>query len=479
MFRVYCTDGYIGETVRINIGTYADGAYSYNLEYAFGDTNGTIATDVYQNDTLTWTIPEDFYYQLPNSKSGPAQILFDVYDSKGALVHSGYADFTIMVRDNTTTRPTFTVSFAEADPKVAAITTSGIKYVSDTEYSINNAKGYKGATIVSYRAQNGEQVLTSSKGIFYDVTSTNYHFIVTDSRGISNSIIYTRNLNDYIRLTCNMWLEEVDAQSNTITLGLDGNYHNGDFYAVNSNNSLTLRVDLVDKDNQTITKTVVPTISGNKYTATVTFDGIDYRMVYEATGFADDRISSVKSKTVLCVGKPVFDWSNEDFRFNVPISSIDGYNFADFVIEYGEEAMGSNGTWYWRKWKSGRAECYGSRNFGRVSVEEQFASGASYMGYHSYPFNQPLPKGLFIDTPETIDIRLKYGGTATTPSTIGGYITIMGESEGENYNGYSLVVPSKDNTGSFVIAHPHGTFNTFGNIMPASHIGFNVIGRWK
>jgi hypothetical protein len=48
--------------------------------------------------------------------------------------------------------------------------------------------------------------------------------------------------------------------------------------------------------------------------------------------------------------------------------NIDGYTIGDFVIEAGSESMGSNGTWHWRKWASGKAECYGCRNFGNMAV---------------------------------------------------------------------------------------------------------------
>lgn len=477
MSHVTCTDGYIGESVTIRMARPVSGSYFYTLEYAFGDTNGTIATKVPSySSPFKWTLPDDFYYQLPNSTSGTAQILYSIYDDAGVEVASGYTDFTIMVPNNTTSRPTFTVSFTEEDPKVAAITRVGIKYVSDIGYTIN-ATGYKGASIVGYRVQNGQDVLTTKSGTFHNVTSASYQVIVTDSRGITNSTIYTYALNDYIRLTCNMWLEEVDPQDGTITLGLDGNYHNSNFYATNSDNTLTIRVDLVDKDNVTLSKTVTTQLNGNTYTGTVVFEDIDYRAVYEATAFANDKLTSVQSKTVLCVGTPVFDWSDEDFRFNVPVTKVGEYEWADFVIEVGEERMGTNGTWYWRKWKSGRAECYGSRNFGITAHRENIIEGVYGWKRTSSVFNQPLPSGLFIDMPEVIDIRLKYGGKpGETASTYGGMVYLIGEGADDNWMGHEIIVPSKDNTGSFVFIHP---IDTSSYPMPASHVGFNIIGRWK
>lgn len=470
MSYVTCTNGYIGEAVTIRMAKAVNSYTSYTLEYAFGDTNGTIATKT-NATTVSWTLPLDFYYQLPNSDSGTAQILWTMYDINNAVLDSGYTEFTVMVPNNTTSRPTFTVTFTEKDPKVNAIGARAIKYVSDVGYTIN-ATGYKGASIVSYRVESGQDVLTTSTGTFYNVSSDSYRVIVTDSRGISNARVFTYALNDYVRLSCNMWLEAIDPEEGTITLGIDGNYHNGNFYAVNTNNTLTVRVDLVDRENVTVSKTATTTISGNKYTGTVTFTGIDYRAVYEATAFANDRLTDTQSKTVLCVGKPVFDWSNEDFRFNVPISSIDGYNFADFVIETGETAMGSNGTWYWRKWKSGRAECTGCRNFGKYGITTVTTSNYKTWGRGSI-LTQTFPSGLFVDTPEVIDMRLVAAGTASSPAPYTGYVGIVGADEAE---GATVTLPSNTDTGSFTIYYP-GVYQPIS--YPATYVSFNVIGRWK
>lgn len=144
-----------------------------------------------------------------------------------------------------------------------------------------------------------------------------------------------------------------------------------------------------------------------------------------------------------------FFFGDAHFYGNVSGSVNDAIK--DYVIETGTEAMGSNGTWYWRKWLSGRAECYGRRNFGNMAVST--AWGSLYL---SPAFSQALPTGLFVDTPEYINISInRCGGT-------GGWVN-----QGNNDDA------SATSTGNFyVFAARSGNFSKV-------HFGFQCIGRWK
>ena len=135
--------------------------------------------------------------------------------------------------------------------------------------------------------------------------------------------------------------------------------------------------------------------------------------------------------------------------FDYPIT-IGGNTLADYVIETGTESMGSNGTWYWRKWASGKAEAWGCRNFGNMGVNTAWGSV-----YRSAIFAQDLPEGVFIRTPDVININFVHSGG-------GGWI-----SKHENS------APSAITTGSFIVIRP-----VSGTITP-TNIGFHIIGEWK
>lgn len=63
----------------------------------------------------------------------------------------------------------------------------------------------------------------------------------------------------------------------------------------------------------------------------------------------------------------------------------------DYVTEYG-----STGGWAWRKWASGRSECWGAFETGNLALE---ASGSVYL---STIQTQAFPAGLFVNIPTCV-----------------------------------------------------------------------------
>jgi len=122
----------------------------------------------------------------------------------------------------------------------------------------------------------------------------------------------------------------------------------------------------------------------------------------------------------------------------------------DRVVERGTEAMGTNGTWYWEKWMSGVAVCYGKRNFGRAAITTAWGSL-----FISSQYTQTLPTNLFSSAPTYVSLQLGYGG--------GGSAWIM---RGDNEDLNTII-----NTFQFVRA----TSTT----LASSHVYFHVVGRWK
>ena len=112
--------------------------------------------------------------------------------------------------------------------------------------------------------------------------------------------------------------------------------------------------------------------------------------------------------------------------------------------------MGSNGTWYWRKWLSGKAEAWGCRNFGNMAVNTAWGNL-----FRSEIFTQDLPYDVFIRTPDSININIVHGG-------YGGWICK-----------HEQTAPSADTTGSFIYVRPAGATVT------TSNLGFHIIGEWK
>ena len=133
----------------------------------------------------------------------------------------------------------------------------------------------------------------------------------------------------------------------------------------------------------------------------------------------------------------------------------DAFGGSDEVISVGTTAMGTNGTWYWRKWRSGRAECYGKRNYGNMAINTAWGSLST-----SEDFSQSLPSGLFVSAPEVVQINIV--STDKAAWILQGYTA-----------GSTAVVPSATTTGTFSVVRPAAV------TLSQVYLGFNIIGRWK
>ena len=374
-----------------------------------------------------------------------------------------------------------------------------IRYVSMVEYGVTvTPKKY--ATIVNQSVTNGTKTIEGlAQGVIDDIESGLFVFSATDSRGLTSQLTVERDIIDYVKPTCYQTLEtEMAGETGAaIHLKIHGNYFNDTFGAVR--NTLKLEVRFTNDDGvmgDWIELIVSPTFEGNTYVAELTFNGFRYDRAYTFQCRATDKLNVVQSAQYTVKVLPIFDWSEEDFNFNVPVklngqtvlrhnkeanntvisasgghiylrpngtddttgeviinpdgTIVSGGSSGDSVVETGTEAMGSNGTWYWQKWASGKAECWGRRNYGSMAVTTSWGNL-----YRSAYFNQDLPSGLFITTPEAIMINM-------VDSDKGGFIC-----KHEN------AAPTASTTGAFIYARPASATAS------RTHIGFHVIGRWK
>jgi hypothetical protein len=116
-------------------------------------------------------------------------------------------------------------------------------------------------------------------------------------------------------------------------------------------------------------------------------EAVDFEL-REGGGGAAFGKHAVKANTLEC------EW---DARFNGKVSF--GEHDIDVVIE-----DGSDDIWYYRKWLSGRVECWGRRS---VSVDITTPWGSIYYGtVEAYAF----PSGLFTDAP-MCQITAEFGTT--------------------------------------------------------------------
>lgn len=130
--------------------------------------------------------------------------------------------------------------------------------------------------------------------------------------------------------------------------------------------------------------------------------------------------------------------------------AINNNTVADYIIARGTASMGTNGTWSWAKWASGKAECWGCRNYGGMAITTAWGNL-----YRSEAFAQDLPSGVFARTPDVININL-------VSCDFGGWICL-----------HESTTPSATTTGGFIVVSPASATTSM------TYIGFHIIGEWS
>ncbi len=203
--------------------------------------------------------------------------------------------------------------------------------------------------------------------------------------------------------------------------------------------TLNMNGKTIIRHNETANNTVLSAPNGHIYVRPRGTDETDGQTIFYNNGDVDF------SGNTTFGGSTTFN-STANFNYSL---TVGGYILNDYVIETGSASMGSNGTWYWQKWLSGKAEAWGCRNFGNMAVSTAWGSL-----YRSEVFTQDLPDDVFIRTPDAININFVH-------TNAGGWISK-----------YDNTAPSAVTTGSFVVIRPEK-----GNITP-TNIGFHIIGEW-
>lgn len=316
-----------------------------------------------------------------------------------------------------------------------------IKGYSTVAYNLR-ANAVKGATIVSHYVTNGSFTsLEPVDGFTPEVNTITY--AVRDSRNKRIEETITIDLVDYFPVTLGYKARiemsgEVTAKA---IIDISGSFFNDSFGAVDNEIQLYIK-DSINEEWTAITK--APNFSNNNYSLKLEVDNLDYSKNYVFQLKVVDKLTEVETKEYTLKVIPVFDWSDSDFNFNVPVS-IGGNTLQDFVIE-----QGTKDSWSYRKWNSGVMECWRRLQI-TANVNSAwgslYTSGAISATNLSYPYT-------FTELPMLTVNLMPFGA--------GGLIMMSGNAYG-----------SASNTGALEIAR--GTAYSNGQYL----INYYAIGRWK
>ena len=274
--------------------------------------------------------------------------------------------YSILYRTITLSDSSITINTSVIDTNEAAIALTGdktklIKHFSIAQATMNVYTSF-GATVSTSSIKNGsKKVVNALTATFNPVEDKTFHFSITDSRGTVETDTHTLTTIDYIPLTANLKTQPMDTDGN-LSFEASGNYFSGSFGTTNNTLKVQIRYKTVGGTYSGWYNISSVSTSGSTYRVAARLTGLNYRENYIVQVRATDLIytSGVYSAEKEVRSIPVFDWGEDDFKFNVPVV-IDGNLTVNGSLSVGGDYIieqGTSGNWTYRKWNSGTYECW-------------------------------------------------------------------------------------------------------------------------
>lgn len=310
------TDGIIGGVSVITVNR-KNAAYTHTLHLQFGAISGYIGQNWQLSDApykltdtgIAFTIPENFYYEIPNSPYGQCKLTVTTYQGNEIVGSQKVSAFRVQA--DPASKPDVSFSVADANEKTLALTgdhTKLVRFFSTPEATVT-ATGKFGATIAQKTVEGiaftGESLLLPA------AEGDTFAAAVTDSRGFTATANAACSLIPYCKLTAVGSYRRPDPTGDVI-LTVSGNCFTGSFGLQDNSLNLTCSVN-----GESLPMT--PQMGENGYVASLTLSGLDYQKSHSLVITAQDALMTVTKTVTVKQGIPVFDWGEKDFAFHVPV----------------------------------------------------------------------------------------------------------------------------------------------------------------
>ena len=323
---ISCTTANIESKPTITIAS-ASTSFTHTVTYKFGNLTGTIAEKTTATSITSWTIPPEFYAQIPNAKTGKGTLTCITYSGGSPLGDPTTCELNVTTDENKC-KPSVYGNVIDVNPNTIAKTGNAntlVRYCSTAKCTINTTLNKDAGKILLQTVNN-----TPIDGNTLEIPNVEvgvFDFYAKDSREYHNTDKETNTLIPYIMLTANVTAWRVDPTSGNAVLRVEGNCYKGNFGA--TENTLTIQYHNVDVGGGE----VKPTIKDNgTYSVDISLSGLDYTQAFKYEVVVFDELSTVTKNTTIQKGIPVFDWGEEDFNFNVPVT-INGVNILEKLAE--------------------------------------------------------------------------------------------------------------------------------------------------
>lgn len=427
---ISATDALIGGKSTVVVGV-RNSSYTHSIAYRFGELTGFLDADGNATDTETlmtasvinFTIPEDFYYQIPDAPSGVCTLTCCTY-SDGQLLGSNVGTFAATA-DPEKCRPELILAVVDCNPDTVALTGDDAVLIcgKSTARAFLSASVRNGASIREINVCGTTFDVEEAVVDIPNVTTGAFLFSATDSRGYATTREEKMEIIPYFDVVCNISAGRNDPTSGTGWLDIEGTFFKGSFGK--EENALSVSYSINGADAIPCT----PDASTGGFSARIELTNLIYDKSHSIEVTASDKLSAVTKTVRIQPGIPIFDWGEKDFNFNVPVNlpqlKIQKNNVADWIVEQGRDDI-----WLYRKWASGLAECWGSRYQEVTDFEQQgnlYVSTQS-VGPESYPVRF-VERPFEIASVKSSDIPIIAGiaSRENTQGMSGSYFAAVGE----------------------------------------------------
>lgn len=319
----------IGEDAVISTeGSSTSGTGHYSIEYEFGDLTGVIQDNIFPTNvpaTITWKIPMAFSKQFPYATSKTGKLI-SYYTFAGRKEVNYKSTFVAKIADDAEPEIKSTVATTDAiSLQLSGNTSTIISGVSNVQIHLSAAPT-PGAYTKDKWCQNLPNYYFDRQGTTQTFIGHNngvFRFGATDTRNRSAVKTITLATVDYKSPTISVDGIEINT-SGVATIDISGTWFKGSFGKVSNDITVSYRYK-TSSSSSWGSWTAIPNATkydDGTYSATTTKSGLSYTETYDFEAQVQDAINTVSSKEYTAKSLPVFDWSADDFSFNVSVSVL-------------------------------------------------------------------------------------------------------------------------------------------------------------
>lgn len=316
---IFCTTANIEETAMVTIAS-ASNAFRHSV-YAYFGSQYVVIAENQGGGNFPWTIPFNFYNEIPNSKSGTGTIVCETFNN-GVLLGSKSAVLTVTTNEEKC-KPTIDASIVDVNPVTTALTEDNsklVKHKSIAKVTISsNAKN--GSSIASKKVN--DIVVEGDTASIQEIETDIFTVTVIDSRGYSNSVVLKPTIIDYIPLSINAIIKRTQPTTGEVDIEFSGNYYNNKIG--NANNELTIKWFYREKGTTEWISggNILPETENNTYSngsSKILLGKIfNYQKSYEFYLEVADKLSTLTPQFVVTQGIPIFNWGKDFVNINTKL----------------------------------------------------------------------------------------------------------------------------------------------------------------